>query len=302
MLNLLILSALWLGVYAGTKKKMEEMIERPQFTLQTKVQLDVEHEVVIAVKQRNLDQLHDVLMERSSPRSPTYQQWLTFEEVGAMTSNVPAANAVKAWLAESGASVTWVSAHQDYIKATATVGVWENLLSASFYYYHDVSNLKKDADPKIFIRSKEYSIPDSLDEHIECIFNTVQAPPVISKGFHVGPEKKKFKTLLRGSDLKLDSTFTVPDVTVAFLDSYYGITSNIGNANQNQSVFETSSEYFSPTDLASFQTYYGLTNQKAIDIGGFKTSSCSLTGTGNDCSEGNLDIQYIMGISQVRQI
>lgn len=297
MLRVLLISALWMGVWATARKKMEEMNERPQFIMKAKVEKEVKHEVIVAVKQRNLEALHDLLMERSSPRSATYQQWLTFEEVGEMTSNVPAATAVKAWLSDSGATVTWASAHQDYIKATATIEVWENLLNANFYYYHDESVKNKSGKPKVFIRSQEYSIPQSLEEHIECIFNTVQAPPVINKSYHVGPEKK-FKTSLRGSDVKVNA-FTAPDVTVSFLNSFYGISSNIGNANQNQSVFETAEQYFSPTDLTSFQSYYGLTVQKAIDVGGFKTSSCSLTSTGNNCDEGNLDIQYIMGISQV---
>lgn len=63
----------------------------------------------------------------------------------------------------------------------------------------------------------------------------------------------------------------------------------------NQSVFETSSESFSQSDLATFQNTYSLTKQRAIDVGGFEISSCTV----NTCGEGNLDIQYIMGVAQV---
>jgi hypothetical protein len=65
-----------------------------------------------------------------------------------------------------------------------------------------------------------------------------------------------------------------------------------------QAVFETASEYYSPQDLLSFQQQFNLKQQAAVDIGGFNTSACSLTQTGNNCDEGNLDIQYIMGMSQ----
>lgn len=88
-------------------------------------------------------------------------------------------------------------------------------------------------------------------------------------------------------------------VTVSFLNSFYEITSNIGSGKLSQSVFETSSEYYSPNDLTQFQETYDLTVQAAEDIGGFTTDSCSLSGSPMDCYEGNLDIQYIMGVAQV---
>lgn len=297
MLKILAVLSYGFILFVEAKKKMEVMKDRPQFHMKTKVDGSAQHEVIIAVKQRNLDQLHDILMERASPRSPTYQQWLTFEEVGVLTSNEPAAKAINAWLAESGVTVTWESIHHDYIKATTSIEVWENLLDASFHYYHDESVINN-GNPRVYMRSQEYSIPDTLAEHIECIFNTVQAPPLISKHYHVKDTTKKFKTNLRFNDFKPQSYYP-PVVTVQFLNSFYGITSNIGNVNLNQSVFETANEYFSQSDLTQFQSSNGLTQQKAIDIGGFETSTCSTTGTGKDCFEGNLDIQYIMGISQV---
>jgi hypothetical protein len=69
-----------------------------------------------------------------------------------------------------------------------------------------------------------------------------------------------------------------------------------GNSTLSQSVFETSSQYFSPSDLTIFQNDYDLTVQAAEAINGFSTSQpCS--GTIN-CDEGNLDVQYIMGVAQ----
>ncbi len=72
----------------------------------------------------------------------------------------------------------------------------------------------------------------------------------------------------------------------------------VGSGTQNQSVFETSSEYYSENDVLTFQSKFGLTKQSPIDIGGYETSSCSTSGS-PDCYEGNLDLQYIMGVSQV---
>lgn len=56
--------------------------------------------------------------------------------------------------------------------------------------------------------------------------------------------------------------------------------------------------YFSPGDLTQFQSNYNLPLQPAVDIGGYVTAACSSSGSGAQCNEGNLDIQYIMGVAQ----
>jgi subtilase family serine protease len=75
---------------------------------------------------------------------------------------------------------------------------------------------------------------------------------------------------------------------------------HVGNASLSQSVFETSEEYFSPRDLNAFQKLYGLQEQAAENIGGFvlKSGVCATSGNGPDCYEGNLDLQYMMGMAQ----
>ena len=187
--------------------------------------------------------------------------------------------------------------------------------------------------PYLFVRSLEYSLPHALAPHVFAIFNTAQVPPIISQKYHrnpaavVGGEGGDIRGAGGGGDgssssvfktvMSIDETLPSPSaslsppslpgsggggsgsVTVSFLDSYYKINSNLGSKKQNQSVFETSNEYFSQNDLSQFQSTYGLTLQAAVSIGGFETASCSSSGSPTNCEEGNLDIQYIMGVSQV---
>jgi hypothetical protein len=40
------------------------------------------------------------------------------------------------------------------------------------------------------VRAKEYSLPDEIVHHVESVFNTVQAPPLISKSF-LRPDDKQ---------------------------------------------------------------------------------------------------------------
>jgi len=72
----------------------------------------------------------------------------------------------------------------------------------------------------------------------------------------------------------------------------------LGAASCSQSVFTTNHQAFSPIDLTAFQKLYDCVVQSAISVGGQDVTSCNLGSGDNQCYEGNLDIQYIMGIAQ----
>ena len=310
---------------------IEEMNERDDFIMLERSPSDTRHELVFAIKQLNLDQLNNILTEISSPGSLRYQKWLTNEEVGNIVSNSNGTNNVVKWLESEGVFVSWSSQHFEYLKATANISVWERVLNTQFFQYqqlqsdvgNDDSNDDFDGDddhailstirnkrklsnspPIIYHRAKSYYLPVELTAHLSAIFNTVQVPPKLQDKYQqlddefTGTEnlsvKEKRKISKRS---KIQST--VPEansVTVPFLNSLYNIPSNIGSSAIKQSVIETSQEYFSPQDLTLFQSTFNLTTQGALDHMGFNTSDCS--GVSGNCFEGNLDIQYIMGIAQ----
>ena len=193
---------------------------------------------------------------------------------------------------------------KEYIKATAPIALWEKLFETTFYNWND-EHPESINQTVNHVRALHYSLPEEMNEHVVAVFNTVQAPPIINKKFHRmendAPIKSNFRPKLRyvkeALNVAAQEAGGVGSVTtVAYLNAYYNIASNIGQASLNQSVFETASEYYSQNDLTQFQNTYGLTKQTAVDIGGFQTSSCN---SKNNCDEGNLDIQYIMGVSQV---
>lgn len=137
-----------------------------------------------------------------------------------------------------------------------------------------------------------YLLPLEIIKHASHIFNTVQLPPNL-----VNP--KSVVRGRKGMKKRRGTTTASQEVNVHFLNSLYAIPSNLGSATLTQSVFETNQQYYSPADIKLFQEQYGLTVTAAIPIGGHTTSSCSIqAGTGDDCYEANLDIQYIMGIAQ----
>lgn len=206
--------------------------------------------------------------------------------------------------------VTWVATRKEYLKATASIKVWEDMFDTTFYNWFDESphSEYKEHIP----RALEYSVPEELAPHLHCVFHVVEAIPEIPKKYHLRPNNKQHKTstvpnmklineAMKVAQAELDAQYHDDYngrqvTTIAFLNAYYSITSNTGSASLNQSVFETSSEEYSQNDLNTFAKQYGTVPTQVNDIGGFETNSCS-TSSGN-CDEGNLDVQYITAISQ----
>eukprot|EP00428_Durinskia_dybowskii_P062055 CAMPEP_0170380796 /NCGR_PEP_ID=MMETSP0117_2-20130122/14069_1 /TAXON_ID=400756 /ORGANISM="Durinskia baltica, Strain CSIRO CS-38" /LENGTH=661 /DNA_ID=CAMNT_0010636329 /DNA_START=129 /DNA_END=2114 /DNA_ORIENTATION=+ len=278
-------------------------IPRESFVKQQRAIPDENHALIFAVKQKNLDYLEKTLIERSTPRNELYQKWLTYDEIGEITSNSAGADAVRAWLLDNDVSVIWSTNHDDYIKAEAPVHVWEKLLNAEFYEFQDLSrNTRYKMNTDKILRADEYSLPAHMDSHLSAVFHTVQTPPEVNQKYHVAdeteePKKTSFRsdfTITRVSSPSNKATESNGVVTVQFLNNYYQIASNTASADLQQSVFETAQEHFSPNDLTQFQNTYGLPVQAAEAPFGYTTTNCNI----NSCYEGNLDIQYIMGLSQ----
>ena len=138
-------------------------------------------------------------------------------------------------------------------------------------------------------------MPNHLTEHLHSVFNTVQIPPSFHPKYRLpislNQSAANFKNQQRHTK---NSAAAATYVTVPFLNSLYNIPSNIGSADQSQSVFETNLESFSQSDLSLFQRQYGIPLQAAEDKYNMASAQCT-TAT---CAEGNLDIQYLMGIAQ----
>lgn len=292
---------------------MQKAVPRHDFVRVSKSDSDIVHELIFAVKQNHLTELESMLMERSTPSNHFYQQWLTYDEISVMTTNQIAAEAVTAWLQENDVAITDATTNSHYIKASAPIYKWELLLNTQFHQWEDRSrHIAVPNDNRFIHRATEYSLPHTIKDHLSAVFNTVQVPPVFKEKYHKR-ENPRFRTDLTISSAKdtisaapakskitkedvhpNGATATDGTVTVAFLNKFYQITSNTGSAEMQQSVFETAGESFSPRDLTDFQNTYNLPKQAAEAPYGFDTEDCVT----NDCGEGNLDVQYIMGVAQ----
>jgi tripeptidyl-peptidase-1 len=257
-----------------TMVPMERSNPHPRWVQHHRAEGTRVHEVVFAVKQRNLDVLDKILMEVSDPRNPKYGQHLGFEQVGSITSNPQATAEVSAWLNSIGAEVVATTRRGEYIKVKAPISVWEEVFGTEFFTY---------SHPTLgtVYRAEHYNLPAGKEELLSAVFNTVQFPA------ETAPLIVTPSTGLRATPL------TTPDT----LNSFYHITNNNGNGRGSQSVFESINQYYSPADLTQFQDKYSIP-EDAVDevIGGHEDDSkCKLA---NNCAEANLDVQYIMAVAQ----
>mmetsp|Transcript_10297 Transcript_10297/g.15463 ORF Transcript_10297/g.15463 Transcript_10297/m.15463 type:complete len:672 (-) Transcript_10297:785-2800(-) len=293
-------------LYGG---KAQEVLQenRPESFIEIKRSPQhMQHEVIFAVKPNEvgLEELRLMVDDISSPSSTRYQQWLTYSTVGDLVSNHESTKNVTFWLEttysycsenneKEVASVDWKSTHGDYIKASASICHWEKLFKTEFYEFSDRQRtFSSKISERPVHRARHYSLPLHIEPHLFAVFNTVQAPPVLSQRHHLISSEE-------GDPLPQQAASKSP-VTVQFLNQLYDLTSNKASSALSQSVFETASEYFSPSDLKLFQQTYKLRELPAVSIGDQATSSpCSTSGGSPSCFEGNLDIQYISGLAQL---
>lgn len=105
LVNFVVAFALVLVVSNAAFLKKEAMNKRSDFVMKAKVPPSTPHEVIFAIKQKNLDVVEREVLERATPGNPKYQKWMTFSEVGKLIENPEAVSATVAWLESNGIQV-----------------------------------------------------------------------------------------------------------------------------------------------------------------------------------------------------
>jgi tripeptidyl-peptidase-1 len=257
------------------------------------------HEVIFAVQHRNFDWLEEFVYSVSDPSSPSYGQHLSKNEIMEKVGNQESTQFIKSFVEEQGLTVTEVSRYGEFITVSGTVEQFENLFQTEFGAYA-VSHETSDAT-KMVIRAKHYAIPLTLSSHVEAVFNTVQFPSPISdpQNIQKAASKKLAKQIKNQNKMFPAKTggkdgYTYPQL----LNAVYCIPSNTGNSLTTQAVFGALNQTMSPNDLSYFQNYFDLPVQSISGNTQGHVSNKACYDGNDDCSEANLDIQYIMGMAQ----
>ena len=261
------------------------------------------HDVIFFIQQRNIEELTKILYDVSDPISPNYGKHMTSKEIADLTASPEARSKVLTYLDAAGASIIAETLHGEYITARAPVSLWEDMLDTEFFTYAVLPQkryrIEEDESIRNYIRTERYSVPTVLDAHIDSIFNTIQMPPPMA------PQKKVQSKHIRSSSthkhhVSTSATFT-PDgyITPAYLIYHYNITTNKGHPRAIQGVFAGYDQYYSPADLKSFQTKFNLPDQPVYKSLGQHNNSAQWCSANIDyCGEGDLDLEYMMAVSQ----
>ena len=265
-----------------------DLTSRVDLVKKERVAQDHVHEVVFAVQQKNVDLLIQLLHKVSDPDSRFYGQHRSRIEIEEIASNPTSKIFLLNYLQDSGATITAESVFGEYITAQAPVSLWEQMFQTEFYKFHHSSEEEKGVVE--IIRAEKYSVPLVLHEHVTSVFQTIQmiqnrwGRPVIYQ--------------VRQSTSVLQNHLVLGSIQPEKLNRYYSIDNNTGSSLSSQAVFQSNNQYVSPNDLASFQKAFKLPKQDiATFVGGGKNDDIC-TAIPETCSEGNLDMQYIMAISQ----
>ena len=255
-------------------------------TMLGRVQHDFVHEVVFVIRQQNMDELTRILYDVSDPLSANYGKHMTRENVVSLTSNPVAVDVVTTYLTSIGANKISATPGGEYITASAPTSLWEGVLDTEFYLFH---KLQSNGKVTAVVRAEKYSVPRELDKHLESVLNTIEMPLNPLGRLPVKMTKKMHSNAY-------DYTYSI---TPSKIKSFYKVGQNIGSSSSTQGIFGTIEQNFSPADLASFFDSVGMPNQPIARSIGNHTSDDICVKDSSICSEANLDVQYIMGISPV---
>jgi len=243
------------------------------------------HEVVFAIKQQNLDELYQLVLDISNINSKNYGNYKDINDIGLLISNKDSTNILIDYLNSYNVIIKHQSIHGEYIKAIANISIWEDIFSTKFHKYQSITDLHyKDT---IHIRAETYTIPIELRNHVTAVFNIIDIPNNRFTSKMIEVDSNSGISLQSGNDY----------VDINLLNSYYSISSNTNTMSASQMVYASLDQSFSPHDLRKFQATYNIPYQNVTHVvGGHNISStCSNV---DSCIEGNLDIQYLMAVSR----
>ena len=263
------------------KESIPLLSSRTDLIKESPIQYDHVHQVIIVVQQNNMDELTRILHDVSDPISPRYGQHMSGEQIHAMTSNLEARDAIVAYLHLNGASVVSETLSGDSMTANAPISAWERVLDTKFTMFHQ---LQAEGTVETIVRAKTYSIPRELDMYVESVLNVIEMPYCQSR-------RQKAPTENRFAEQATDPYGYLRPQNIR---QYYNMSDVFGSDQSTQAAVGFGPNYFSPKSLAYFQqniSYQDL--QPALNVGGYQSENPA-----DDSAEGNLDIQYIMGISR----
>ncbi len=267
------------------------------------------HEISLIVKPLDENLLHRTLHEVSDPKSSKYGQFLSHKDVKTIVRNELSVESITNYLNNHKVEIIGIDKLGYTITCKAAIKMWEQIFDTKFHQYE--MNVE-DEGVKTLNRAKSYNIPHELKNHLLGAFGLVDFPARKQKKLKGMKQVKKESFVARKDATTSVTTYcsTSGSTTECYvgpetINTYYNIDSNVGDPYEtgntsssfvDQAVYASIGQTFSTVDLEAFQTEFSLPKDAVDeDIGGHKSAECK---TANDCAEANLDVQYMLAISQ----
>lgn len=272
------------------KEGIQELSSRTDLLKRDRIYREYVHEVVFAIRQRNMDELTRLLHDVSNPMSSNYGQHWTREEVTNFTSNPDAHEAVVSYLLSNGVSHLSETLGGEYIKANAPIAVWEKMFNTEFFTFHQTHQNNRVQE---VVRAVKYWIPRELDRYIDCVFYTIEMPIVRRNSLQQNnlPPKSELKS-------KIDSTAWIENdfMTSDKIKKYYNITDDITDSNvATHAIYANDDGDFSQSDINQFQLDNELQFQNIAEID-YDKKNINANNSNDDVGT-NLNLQFMVDIS-----
>ncbi|KAJ3484128.1 hypothetical protein NLG97_g7136 [Lecanicillium saksenae] len=198
----------------------------------------------IALKQKNVKEAEDLVLEISDPDSPKYGQHLTSEEiVDLFAPDKEDIDHVKAWLVASGVSAGSIqlSGSRGWMYFNTTAGQLGDMLHTQYHQYsaRDASTIAIGADT--------YSLPEDISPLVEFLH-----PATNLAGLHRRNKSTKLKALSPFTDSIDPDSLTTCDVHVTpkCIAAMYGIPkARLAQPGNELAIFSEADDKYAQEDL-----------------------------------------------------
>lgn len=263
------------------------------------------HRALFAIKDvKSGISLESMLLDISTPGSPSYGHHLSIQEIRRMTANIPAHDAVVNFVLRHGGRIYLQddgTPNYHYVEVEGSVAMWEKLLHTEFRWY-ELKHVQHRRGLKL-LRASNYILPAELDEYVEGILNIIDFPSEhnLISGMGAEPLLQTFDVKASAVDTGRSLLGTDLAISPDDLNKIYDIRNNRGNSKISQALFarkiSDSNGNVSVSDLRKFQRIMNLSPSEITSIGGHLVDGETCSGCSPD-SASNVALQYLTGIAQ----
>ena len=203
-------------------------------------------ELVVAVRQSNVDALEARLLASSDPRNAKYGQHMTNGEIHDLVAPSHKDLAVvHGWFESHGVEGRHLTTNGDFVSATVTVAQAERMLGTTYATFEHAA-----AGLTAMRVTEQYTLPAAVAAAVDFVSPTVSFPPAAPRT----------KNMIKAESKKVDAPEKLVRISPAWLRKQYGLTdADVGKgaaSNNTQAVASFIKQFYAKADMTAFWAKY----------------------------------------------